>query len=197
MQHIHGDSAWLLRSTRTCRAPFSARTCEVRGVRTCPYSTNEPTDWTVTSRSLHSPVTLSSRPVWTRSLSGSPMGPQCSHHWRSSCSGPTRATPAQRIHQRQFLLRHLQKLFELQEPEAELMLTVGLDFSKHSKSQLCPPLAQSRSSATSGHTPSTPGNSYFFLAPVTSRPATTSIGYVLGQRNAAEPVELRTASFSC
>jgi hypothetical protein len=74
---------------------------------------------------------------------------QCSHHRCSSCSARTRVTPAQRVHQRQLLRHHLQQLFELQKPEAELMLTVGLDFGKHSKSQLRPPLAWSRRSATS------------------------------------------------
>ena len=55
----------------------------------------------------------------------------------------TRITPAERVRQRQLLLHHLQRvgddvvvvdvrLFELQEPEAKLMLTVGLDFDKHS-----------------------------------------------------------------
>ena len=34
---------------------------------------NEETDWTATSCSFHSPVTFSSRSVWTRSLRGSPM----------------------------------------------------------------------------------------------------------------------------
>ena len=74
------------------------------------------------------------------------------NHRHSSCSARTRVTPAQRVHQRQLLLRHLQQLFELQEIEAGYMLTVGLDFGKHSKTQLRPPLAQSRSSATSDHT---------------------------------------------
>ena len=70
---------------------------------------------------------------------------------RSSCSARTRVTPAQRVHQRQLLLRHLQQLFELQEPEAGFMLAVGLDFGKQSRSQLRLPLAQPQGFVTSGH----------------------------------------------
>ena len=56
---------------------------------------------------------------------------QCLHHRRSSCSARTRITPAQRVHQRQPPLSHLEQIFKLQEPEAGLMLTVGLDFGAH------------------------------------------------------------------
>ena len=79
---------------------------------------------------------------------------QCSHHQHSSCLARTLVTPTQRVHQHQLLLHHLQQPFELQEPETGPMLAVRLDFSKHSKIQFCPPLAQSRCSVTSGHTAS-------------------------------------------
>ncbi len=58
---------------------------------------------------------------------------------------------AQRVHQRQLLLHHLQQLSELQEPEAGFMLAVGLDFGKQSRSQLRLPLAQPQGFVTSGH----------------------------------------------
>ena len=109
---------------------------------------NKETDWTATSCSFHSPVTFSSRSVWTRSLRGSPMLTPSALVVNSS---RTRVTPAQRVHQHQLLLHHLQQLFELQEPEAGFMLAVGLDFGKQSRSQLRLPLAQPPGFVTSGH----------------------------------------------
>ena len=83
------------------------------------------------------------------------------------------------------------------------MLTVGLDFSKHFKIQRCPPLTQSRCSATSGHTASDANQALWKTLtssrrqPHPDQQRLPDIGYVLSQRKAAEPVKLRKASFSC
>ena len=53
---------------------------------------NEETDWTATSCSFHSPVTFSSRSVWTRSLRGSPMLTPSALVVRSSYTRHARST---------------------------------------------------------------------------------------------------------
>ena len=67
------------------------------------------------------------KPATVVSVSQNEERPQKTKEKKTRLRGP-KGNTTQTVHQRQLLRRHLQQLFELQEPEAELRLTVRLDF---------------------------------------------------------------------